>query len=108
MTALARLSPIEELDDERHAAAQRLDDDLRAVARAVSSTAAATQGTLETLRRRCIATYRSALLGAAGIPDDRLWTLLSHAVSAFVAYAGEFEIRDPAGRAAKRRLGTLD
>jgi hypothetical protein len=107
MNALATLSPVEELDHERWAAVHRLDDDLRTVAAAAGVPPPHVRETLAVLRRRCTALYRTALLGAAGVPHDRVWTTLALSVAAFVSCVSECAPLDPIGKAAEGRLRAL-
>lgn len=107
MTALARLSPIEELDDERRAAARRLDDDLRTVADAARGQTPDVVDRLAVLRRQCLAMYRTALNGAAGAPHDQIWTELALSVAAFMSDVSDLATLDPIGQVAARRLRAL-
>lgn len=107
MSTLVPFSRPRELDDDRRAALRRLDEDLRAVARGAQTGVAEARETLHRLRRRSVAVYRIALGRAAGIPHDRVWTLLALTVAAFIAYAGEFGTLDASALAAEQRLRAL-
>jgi uncharacterized protein YceH (UPF0502 family) len=107
MTTLVPFVRQRELDDDRRAALRHLDDDLRAVTRSALARSAEARQTLDVLRRRALAVYRIALARAAGIPQDRVWTLLSLSVAAFVAFVSELGDLDAVAQPAQARLRAL-
>lgn len=84
MTVTLHTFAPEPLIAEHRASVERLDDDLVAVIRAASDDGE-TDELLRLLRRRVIAAYRDALVGAAGRPFDTPWHILALSVAAFVA-----------------------
>ena len=86
------------LDDDRAAALQRFEHDLRTVAGPGRDLA---------LRRRMTARCRTALAFAAGVPDDALWTDLVRDVSAFLRRCAVRRSGDPELPAAFERLRRL-
>ena len=96
MTATVQPQPAPGLDAEYRAAIARLDADLQSVVGSARHVSADTRNMLGLLRRRVVAAYRTALVYAAGRPDDITWQSLGATTAVFLARVPHTAITGPA------------
>jgi hypothetical protein len=102
MTATVHSQPAPDLDAEYRAAIARLDADLQIVVRSSRHASADTRNMLGLLRQRVVAAYRTALVYAAGRPDDITWQSLGATTAVFLARVPYTAITGQAHRAVVR------
>ncbi len=102
MIARSPTQQLADLDDERQAALERLDADLRECIRAADYRNYDERQLLEQRSLRALRAYDDALCGATGVPDDSRWRMLAETVAAFLALLPHAK-----GTEALRRLRAL-